>query len=313
MSGEKLKGPTRYQAKVWADTVLQSILSGEWFRFAWDTLLYHGTVANARQIGRYFPEFGEAFDLWMGDKNSFSQAELKKQAERVVMALPVPFDHPDIYYELDDSLEEVARVKELNSLLILEKENVQATRKTEQDVFSEQIRTWKKRCETLERENKKLHENKVHGEENNLKLEIERLKKLVVRSIRIEEDEFEDGESGCRFILGEEHVVAEWRGDGIATDTVFAEDPSLEYGVTTTPLTRCFRMAFEMVHWPLLCAIVDGPGNGQLGQVEQLDYERKAIVDFLRCYEKPPPSPEYDEDGWINPVVDAIERGDFVE
>jgi len=61
---------------------------------------------------------------------------------------------------------------------------------------------------------------------------------------------------------GKDHLVGEWRGDGIATDTIFAERPALEYGVTTTPHQRCVRMALELLHWPLTSALLVGPGDG---------------------------------------------------
>ena len=92
------------------------------------------------------------------------------------------------------------------------------------------------------------------------------LRALLAKSVRVEEADF-DGEMGCRFILGKDHVVAEWRGDGIASDTVFSEHPALEYGVTTTPLIRCMRMALDMAHWPVLCAMVAGPGDGQMKEI----------------------------------------------
>jgi len=92
------------------------------------------------------------------------------------------------------------------------------------------------------------------------------LRGMLEKSVRVEEADF-DGERGCRFILGKDHVVAEWRGDGIASDTVFSEHPALEYGVTTTPQIRCMRMALDMAHWPVLCAMVAGPGDGQMKEI----------------------------------------------
>lgn len=83
------------------------------------------------------------------------------------------------------------------------------------------------------------------------------------KSVRVEKADF-DGESGCRFIVGSGHVVAEWRGDGIAGDTVFVEEPALTYFKTTTPYDRCVRMALEMVHWEVASAMLAGPGDGKL-------------------------------------------------
>lgn len=90
---------------------------------------------------------------------------------------------------------------------------------------------------------------------------IELQNERLARSVRVEDADF-DGERGCRFVVGDDHVVAEWRGDGIAADTVFGEEPRLAYGVTTTPNQRCIRMAFEMAHWPILCAMLVGHGDG---------------------------------------------------
>ena len=82
-------------------------------------------------------------------------------------------------------------------------------------------------------------------------------------SVRVEKVDF-DGERGCRFIVGEDHVVAEWRGDGVAVDTVFVEKPALTYFKTTSPLDRCIRMVLDMVHWEVACAMLAGPGDGKL-------------------------------------------------
>jgi hypothetical protein len=93
-------------------------------------------------------------------------------------------------------------------------------------------------------------------------LEIQdRLRELLSKSVRVEVG---TPEGGCRFVVGEDHVVAEWRGDGIAADTVFVEEPALVYGCTTTPVDRCVRMAMRMVHWEVVCAMLAGPGDGKL-------------------------------------------------
>ena len=94
--------------------------------------------------------------------------------------------------------------------------------------------------------------------------EVVRLKTLLSKSVRVEMVDFPDGERGCRFIVGEDHVVAEWRGDGISADTVFVEEPALTYFKTTSPLDRCVRMTMEMVHWEIACAMLTGPGDGKL-------------------------------------------------
>lgn len=77
--------------------------------------------------------------------------------------------------------------------------------------------------------------------------------------IRIEDH----GEAGCSIFV-DNHQVASWHGDGIASDTVFIEAPALQYLVTTTAHQRCLRIVFEMVHWEVLSAILEGPGDGQL-------------------------------------------------
>lgn len=94
--------------------------------------------------------------------------------------------------------------------------------------------------------------------------ELRRVRNLLSKSVRVEMAEFPDGERGCRFIVGEDHVVAEWRGDGISSDTVFVEEPALTYFKTTTPHDRCVRMVLEMCHWEVACAMLAGPGDGNL-------------------------------------------------
>jgi len=96
--------------------------------------------------------------------------------------------------------------------------------------------------------------------------EVLRLKKLLSKSVRVQKFDLPcvPPELGCRFIVGEDHVVAEWRGDGIAADTVFVEDTALTYFKTTTPHDRCVRMVLEMVHWEVACAMLAGPGDGNL-------------------------------------------------
>jgi hypothetical protein len=107
---------------------------------------------------------------------------------------------------------------------------------------------------------------------------IGQLRELLDRSVRIEPADF-DGEAGCRFIVGEDHVVAEWRGDGIASDRVFAETPELEYLVTTTPHDRCCRMVLELVHWEVVAALLRGPGDGKLCPMsERLDDDAELVA-----------------------------------
>jgi hypothetical protein len=98
------------------------------------------------------------------------------------------------------------------------------------------------------------------------------------RSVRIEPADF-DGEAGCRFLVGEDHVVAEWRGDGIASDNIFAETPELEYLVTTTPHDRCCRMVLELVHWEVVAAMLRGAGDGKLRPMsERLDTSADLVI-----------------------------------
>ena len=108
--------------------------------------------------------------------------------------------------------------------------------------------------------------------------EIEELRKFAEahefkgNTLRIEKADF-DGEHGCRFIVGDadgaDHVVAEWRGDGIHADTIYTEEPVLNYGHTTTPFQRCIRMALELVHWPVTSALLAGPGDGALATIAE--------------------------------------------
>jgi hypothetical protein len=98
------------------------------------------------------------------------------------------------------------------------------------------------------------------------------------RSVRIEPADF-DGEAGCRFLVGENHVVAEWRGDGVASDNVFAETPQLEYLVTTTAHDRCCRMVLELVHWEVVAAMLRGPGDSKLRPMsERLDDDAELVA-----------------------------------
>ena len=103
-----------------------------------------------------------------------------------------------------------------------------------------------------------------------------------------------DDERGCRFIVtdtqGADHVVAEWRGDGISTDTIFVEKPKLSYGATTTPWHRCVRMAFELAHWHLICAMLVGPSDGELKPLNERREEGHALL------------PIYDDDGLLDIV-----------
>lgn len=228
MSDSKQKGPTRWQAKVWTDTVLVWIVKRNWFSEQWedDRKRYE---SNAVQIGEYFPGFGGAYDSWNRNPNDFNQQVLRQEAEKVILALPVPYDQPDIQYEMDAAEETIQELRDYIDRLEKELENSEKSRQQGWD-------------------------------------EANALRALLAKSIRVEEVDF-DGERGCRFILGKDHVVAEWRGDGIASDTVFSEHPALEYGVTTTPQIRCIRMALEMAHWPVICAMVAGPGDAQMKEI----------------------------------------------
>jgi len=245
---DEQKRPSRYQSKVWSDTVLEPILRGDLF---YDGIVFgvHIVVANAHQIGQYFPGFGGAFDTWVKNNNFFNKQVLQQEAEKVLLALPVPYEHPDVCYELDEKEKEVS---------ILEAENA-------------------------------------------------RLKDLLSRSVRVEDVDF-DGERGCRFILGEDHVVTEWRGDGVSIDRVFLEKTALSYGVTTTPHIRCMRMVLEMAHWEVLCAMVAGPGDGNLKEAEFIDYGRQEVVAYLRSIAEVLKDAEE-----INEMAGVIERGEHAE
>lgn len=132
------------------------------------------------------------------------------------------------------------------------------------------------RCR-LERENKRL--KKQEELEVNNEKRITELEALLERSVRLEEEVI-DGERVFIFKVGAEgHNVAQWTddGDGVASDNVFCEKPALKYAVTTTPIQRCLRMVLEMVHWPVLCAMLVGPGDGEFktaydqGEIETVD------------------------------------------
>ena len=109
---EERKGPSRYQAKVWTDTVLEHILDGQYF-------IFHKLMStkrfkpNADQIGRYFPDFGVAYSIWEKNNCDLTQSQLKIEAEKVLLALPVPYEHPDVCYELDAAEEEINRLRML--------------------------------------------------------------------------------------------------------------------------------------------------------------------------------------------------------
>lgn len=111
------KGPTRYQAHAWRETVLLSIADGLWFKFKGITFHSHGPGDNARQIGRYFPGFGGAFDAWMKNGNSFNEMILKQQAHKVISELPSRLDTFDLCFDLDDAEERIASLEEENEKL----------------------------------------------------------------------------------------------------------------------------------------------------------------------------------------------------
>jgi len=108
-----------------------------------------------------------------------------------------------------------------------------------------------------------------------------RLERAKEHSVRVEMVDFpveiplEMGEvnHGCRFIVGDDHVVAEWRGGGVSPDTVYVEGPALTYFKTTTPFNRCIRMVLEMAHWEIASAMMAGPGDGKLEQIQELKRE----------------------------------------
>ena len=158
----------------------------------------------------------------------------------------------------------------------------------------------------------------VGAELTQLREENERLRGLLARAVRVEAAEF-DGEEGCRFILGEDHIVAEWRGDGVATDTIYVEKPKLVYFETTTPQIRCQRMVLEAAHWEVLAALVAGPGDGELQTLHARGYEpsnvyasgeeeRHRIVEYLK-----EGAVDHDCEWELNDLAQAIARGDHCE
>ena len=116
MSDSERKGPTRWQAKVWTDTVLQLIVGGEWFGAS--DMARSAYSANAIQIGQYFPGFGGAYDSWRKNPNSFNQQVLQQEAEKVILSLPIPYEQPDIQYEMDAAEETI--VQQLEYIRLLE-------------------------------------------------------------------------------------------------------------------------------------------------------------------------------------------------
>jgi len=102
--------------------------------------------------------------------------------------------------------------------------------------------------------------------------------------IRNEEGKVVD--RGARFFVrtldGEDHLVAEWRGDGISTDSLWCEEPALVYGVTTTPHQRCIRMALEELHWVLTSALLVGPGDGELASLADCVESGDAVLPTRR-------------------------------
>jgi len=96
-----------------------------------------------------------------------------------------------------------------------------------------------------------------------LELEVNRLKGLLARSIRAI-----DTGDGWRLVMGDDpisEVVLDWKGDGIAADTVFHREPTLEYFVRTTAHHRCLRILVEHWSWPIACALITGlAGQGDM-------------------------------------------------
>lgn len=98
--GTKRKGPTSYQAKVWTDSVLDLIADGRWFTY--DGIPAHykdphvsmsihaNRVINARQIGRYYPDFAAALESWVAVQSKETELELRRQAEKVMDQRPSP-------------------------------------------------------------------------------------------------------------------------------------------------------------------------------------------------------------------------------
>jgi len=86
---------------------------------------------------------------------------------------------------------------------------------------------------------------------------------MTIHTLRVERDEHM-----IRFLVGD-HVVAEWRddGEGVNGDNVLVETPALRYFETTTATDRCARIAFALVHWEVLSALLAGPGDGKLRQI----------------------------------------------
>ena len=103
------------------------------------------------------------------------------------------------------------------------------------------------------------------SEVEKLKLEVERLRGLLERSIRAESTG-----DGWRLVMGEDVEVLVWDGDGVSTDQVRHRTPALQYMVNTTPHIRCLRLLVEGWNWPIACAMVAGPGYGELRPSDEI-------------------------------------------
>ncbi len=273
MTGER-KGPTRAQAWEWS-RLLKDILNGppSWLRNGWDESHRRSATPEpvlADQIGRYFPKFAAALEAYKADPPDDENEEtgglgasgtgkaLVQAAWDVLRQLPEPYERHGLaegYDKLEDALQVVIRecVREFNKQdnLVLDLGN--------------KLGEW---AETTGY----LTSTSVRDELDRLRAENERLRELLARSVHVDEATFDDGEHGCRFLVGEDHVVVEWRGDGIATDTIFVEEPKLVYMQTTTPHIRCMRMVLEQAHWEVLAAMADGPGDGELKSMHERGY-----------------------------------------
>ena len=296
--------PSRWQAKVWADTVLEPIIGGKWFDSEDYSFQEPAVMLSARQIGVCFPEFIRALVIWMDEPTSSNEKTLKCEAENVFLSLSVP----DVHHELNAAEEEISRLEAENAMLKDRLENRVSIDAVSSGSDKISLDPTTRAAFLLAAVDLETRLKSVSGALE----EQDRLRNLLKRSIRVESVDF-DGEKGCRFILGEDHVVAEWRGDGIASDTVFLEKPSLEYGVTTTSHIRCMRMAFEMAHWEILCAMVSGPGDGFLEETGDIDYNRKEIVEYLRYLEKDRYRLDCSFSGEIRKIADAVEQGKYEE
>jgi hypothetical protein len=75
-----------------------------------------------------------------------------------------------------------------------------------------------------------------------------------------------EGVGVYQFMIGADHVVAEWREQalGVFPENVFVESPSLVPWANTTPDQRRLGQVWDMVSWELVSALIAGPGDGVL-------------------------------------------------